>query len=104
VHWKRFKIPRGTSVAQFISNLVLRLRQLENIGSYDRKKGIWLGGLFQPEAYITATRQTVAHAKGWSLELLKLDLDVEEAEAEEGFVIKGTVCYILPCVSCSYTC
>ena len=35
---------------------------------------IWLGGLFTPEAYITATRQYVAQANNWSLEELYLDV------------------------------
>lgn len=35
---------------------------------------VWLGGLFIPEAYITATRQYVAQANGWSLEELYLDV------------------------------
>ena len=35
---------------------------------------IWLGGLFTPEAYITAMRQHVAHAKNWSLEELCLNV------------------------------
>ena len=37
---------------------------------------IWLGGLFTPEAYITATRQYVAQANNWSLEELYLDVSV----------------------------
>ena len=37
---------------------------------------IWLGGLFTPEAYITATRQFVAQANNWSLEELYLDVVV----------------------------
>ena len=35
---------------------------------------IWLGGLFTPEAYITAMRQHVARAKKWSLEELCLNV------------------------------
>lgn len=35
---------------------------------------VWLGGLFIPEAYITATRQYVAQANSWSLEELYLDV------------------------------
>ena len=35
---------------------------------------IWLGGLFTPEAYITATRQYVAQVNNWSLEELYLDV------------------------------
>lgn len=37
---------------------------------------IWLGGLFTPEAYITATRQYVAQANNWSLEELYLDVSL----------------------------
>ena len=36
----------------------------------------WLGGMFSPEAFITATRQQTAQSKGWSLEELELFLDV----------------------------
>ena len=35
---------------------------------------MWLGGLFIPEAYITATRQYVAQANSWSLEELYLQV------------------------------
>lgn len=35
---------------------------------------IWLGGLLNPEAYITATRQCVAQANSWSLEELHLQV------------------------------
>lgn len=35
---------------------------------------IWLGGLFAPEAYITASRQCVAQANLWPLEELYLQV------------------------------
>lgn len=37
---------------------------------------MWLGGLFVPEAYITATRQFVAQANSYSLEELSLFVKV----------------------------
>jgi dynein heavy chain 1 len=37
---------------------------------------VWLGGLFNPEAYITATRQCIAQANSWSLEELQLDVSI----------------------------
>jgi dynein heavy chain 1 len=91
-HWKRFKIPRGTSVAQYVSDLSARLAQLQRITTSrgaEANKGVWLGGLFQPEAYVTATRQEIAHQKGWSLEQLVLSVDIEEAGGAESFVIEG---------------
>lgn len=39
---------------------------------------IWLGGLFNPEAYITATRQYVAQVNGWSLEELMLEVLISD--------------------------
>lgn len=39
---------------------------------------VWLGGLFNPEAYITATRQCVAQANSWPLEELSLDVTITE--------------------------
>ncbi|KAK4688349.1 dynein cytoplasmic 1 heavy chain, partial [Tremellales sp. Uapishka_1] len=90
-HWQKFKMPRGTDVAQYISNLCRRLVQLETIAvtANEVGKGIWLGGLFQPEAYITATRQTIAHQKGWSLEQLVLSVEIEEIDGPEAFIIEG---------------
>jgi len=58
-----------------------------------------LGGLFNPEAYITATRQFVAQANGWSLEELTLevlisDSDKQDAVLEEGtFGVTGILCF-----------
>lgn len=43
---------------------------------------VWLGGLFIPEAYITASRQYVAQANSWSLEELHLDVQVHEKAKE----------------------
>lgn len=43
---------------------------------------MWLGGLFIPEAYITATRQFVAQANSWSLEELYLDVTVQDGKQQ----------------------
>ncbi|WWC73019.1 uncharacterized protein I206_106984 [Kwoniella pini CBS 10737] len=89
-HWKKFKMPRGASVATYISNLGERLKQLESLATRPQmEQGIWLGGLFQPEAYITATRQAVAHEKGWSLEQLVLSVEIERTGGERSFTIQG---------------
>lgn len=40
---------------------------------------MWLGGLLNPEAYITATRQCIAQANSWSLEELILDVTITDA-------------------------
>ena len=55
---------------------------------------VWLGGLFTPEAYITATRQFVAQANSWSLEELVLNVkicdNVKQLQFDDcSFVITG---------------
>ncbi|WVQ73635.1 hypothetical protein IAR50_003215 [Cryptococcus sp. DSM 104548] len=90
-HWRKFKIPRGTAVGQYVNNLSERLAQLERLstGTVDTEKDVWLGGLFQPEAYITATRQAVAHERGWSLEQLVLGLSIAETGGQDAFTVRG---------------
>ncbi|TXT09077.1 hypothetical protein VHUM_02551 [Vanrija humicola] len=88
-HWAKFKMPRGSSVGQYISDLASRLAQLETIATKGVHDDIWLGKLFRPEAYITATRQAAAHAQGWSLEQLVLSLHIENQSAAGGFTIAG---------------
>lgn len=92
MHWQKFKMPIGTSAQAFISSLQSRLAQLATIDT--QAEGVWLGGFFQPEAYITATRQAVAHAKGWSLEQLVLHLEMDPTQ--EGFRICGELQYPAP--------
>ena len=77
----------------FIRSMVLIIRRdtcaLAKVRDAERNHdSAWLGGFFQPEAYITATRQAVAHAKGWSLEQLVLHLEMEDSN-NEGYRISG---------------
>ena len=78
-------------VSEWVQDLSLRLQQLRKIVNNGnlRQSGVWLGGLFYPEAYITATRQTTAHQKKWSLETLELCLDIEKVDDPSGFVVEG---------------
>ena len=67
-----------------------------------RSHSVWLGGLFNPEAFITATRQCVAQANSWSLEELELDVTVADEMDQpsfddcsfgvEGLKLQGAVC------------
>ena len=78
-------------VSEWISNFARRLAQLDQIATLDNLNNVevWLGGLFFPEAYITATRQAVAHRKRWSLETLRLELDIEKVNDPGAFIVDG---------------
>jgi dynein heavy chain 1 len=90
-HWRKYKVHKVMSVSEWIPNLARRLAQLDHISGLGNLNNIevWLGGLFYPEAYITATRQAMAHRKKWSLETLHLQLDLEKVNDPEAFIIDG---------------
>ncbi|KAF6780273.1 hypothetical protein AHF37_00288 [Paragonimus kellicotti] len=82
--WRRYIVPKGMTVIQWINDFVMRTKQLIAVSETASAGGIaalkeiqvWLGGLFMPEAYITATRQFVAQSNGWALEELYLDVQL----------------------------
>lgn len=79
------------AVSGWVANFTRRLAQLDSIGQMDNLNDVevWIGGLFFPEAYITATRQAVAHKKKWSLETLSLRLDIERVNDPGAFIVDG---------------
>ncbi|XP_037072682.1 LOW QUALITY PROTEIN: dynein heavy chain, cytoplasmic-like [Pollicipes pollicipes] len=106
--WRQYKVPATTTVIQWITDFAQRVQQLQAVSSSVAQAGanglktqqIWLGGLFNPEAYVTATRQCVAQANSWSLEELELRVTVTEAAAPvpagsmslRGVKLQGALC------------
>ena len=80
--WRAYKVPDALTANQWIADFGQRVDQLLHFsrtaaeGQDLRGARVWLGGLFVPEAFVTATRQAVAQAHSWSLEKLQLELDV----------------------------
>lgn len=98
--WLTYTVPKGATVSHWATDLAHRMKQLQEVSQCVAQYGaaelknltVWLGGLFNPEAYITATRQCVAQANSWSLEELKLRVSVsddERSSEQGGFNIKG---------------
>ncbi|CAF0789670.1 unnamed protein product [Didymodactylos carnosus] len=98
--WKKYRVPPRTTAMQWISDFTARLQQLEKLSTLTTKEGvqalrhisIWLGGLFTPEAYLTATRQCAAQTQQVSLEELFMDvelLDHETKSSDNAFIIIG---------------
>jgi len=69
------------------------LQKLSSSTDYG-KKGLWFGGLLFPEAFMTATRQSVAQENKWSLEELDLKFEVDPSDEaisknQLGFIVEG---------------
>lgn len=90
-HWRQYTVPQGCTVIQWITDFSDRIKQLQKVSSASTSGGaaalknlhVWLGGLFNPEAYITATRQYVAQANGWSLEELSMEVRIADKEGDD---------------------
>lgn len=105
-NWHRYTVPKGCTVIQWITDFSQRVKQLQQISKVVSTSGakelqvktfsvvyevilkindffqsfpVWLGGLLNPEAWITATRQCVAQANSWSLEELHLDVTITDS-------------------------
>merc|ERR1719253_2323089 len=80
------------TVTEWLSDFSLRIDQLKELHKADvRKTVLWFGGLFFPEAFLTASRQATAISKVVSLEELQLVVDIGAAATPDSmcFIIKG---------------
>lgn len=95
-----FSSPPGMAIGLWVSNLADRCASIgcNNHGGDVGSSALvapsyWLGGMFAPEAFITATRQLTAQVSQWSLEDLELYLEigVEEAEGVADTIVRHLV-------------
>ncbi|XP_017775192.1 PREDICTED: dynein heavy chain, cytoplasmic isoform X3 [Nicrophorus vespilloides] len=85
-NWRRYTVPRGCTVIQWITDFSQRIKQLQQVakavsnGAKELQRfPVWIGGLLNPDAYITATRQCVAQTNSWPLEELQLDVTIMDS-------------------------
>ena len=94
-HWRRYVAPPSQPLNLWIVDLARRMSTLPNPSP--PPSSIWLGGFFNPNAFITATRQAAARVNGWSVENMELIVHVlspgEELATSDksisSFVVRG---------------
>lgn len=101
--WNKGLVMANMGAGRWLNDLVKRLGHLQGLTSGGAKSGLdaepyWLGGLFNPDAFVTATRQHVASALSCSLEELRLSLIVG-SRTETG-AVPYRACSCLAHVSC----
>ncbi|KAI9017153.1 dynein heavy chain [Gaertneriomyces semiglobifer] len=84
--WLRYKVPGTILPNEWVADFVKRLEQLQKIATSQTQvlPTIWLGGLFMPEAFVSATRQAAAHVRDCSLEELELEVSVLPSGRTDG--------------------
>ncbi|CAI5743819.1 unnamed protein product [Peronospora destructor] len=83
--WKQlYRVSNELSLSEWLTDFSRRVRQLKELAQLapadilQKSGGIWLGGFFSPEAFVTAARQNAAADLGCSLDELHLVADVED--------------------------
>ncbi|GAA6000808.1 hypothetical protein JCM10207_004669 [Rhodosporidiobolus poonsookiae] len=88
--WRRYRC-RTLAVGSWIADLARRIAQLAAVAQSSDLGAVpvALGLLFQPQGFITASRQAVAHATQSSLEELSLQVNLEETGGASAFTVEG---------------
>lgn len=93
--------PKGVSLSAWVGDLARRLGHVDEVAKQSAAVkrfddvAVTLGLVFSPGAYLTATRQAVAHRNGVSLDRLDLELRLKGPEegasssSDGGFVLHG---------------
>ena len=88
-NWNALCKQKGT-ILSWISDFSRRFTQLKQIcertssdmfNFNSSKCGLWLGGLFSPEAFVTGTRQVISQLRSWPLEQMELIVTIETVES-----------------------
>jgi len=61
-----------------------RYREIENwIADFQLPNSVWLGGLFNPQSFLTSIMQAVARKQDWPLDRMCLMVEVTKKQKEE---------------------
>lgn len=61
-----------------------RYREIENwTADFQLPNSVWLGGLFNPQSFLTSIMQTVARKQDWPLDRMCLIVEITKKQKEE---------------------
>uniref|UniRef100_A0A0A9W8L3 Dynein beta chain, ciliary n=1 Tax=Lygus hesperus TaxID=30085 RepID=A0A0A9W8L3_LYGHE len=82
--WANKAYPSNLGLAAWFVDQQLRQKELEVwTGDFILPATIWLGGLFNPQSFLTAIEQTTARRNEWPLDKMCLQFDVTKRIREE---------------------
>uniref|UniRef100_A0A8C5QH48 AAA+ ATPase domain-containing protein n=1 Tax=Leptobrachium leishanense TaxID=445787 RepID=A0A8C5QH48_9ANUR len=82
--WMKLAYPSTYNLAQWYNDLLLRCRELDAwIQDFSLPSVVWISGFFNPQSFLTAVMQTLAHKNEWPLDKMHLTVDVMKKYKEE---------------------
>ncbi|XP_033023836.1 dynein heavy chain 11, axonemal-like [Lacerta agilis] len=82
--WMKLAYPSTYSLAQWYSDLLLRCRELDSWAQdLTLPSVVWISGFFNPQSFLTAVMQSLAHKNEWPLDKMHITVDVTKKYKEE---------------------
>ncbi|XP_078257485.1 dynein axonemal heavy chain 17-like [Rhinoraja longicauda] len=82
--WSNRAYPSLLNLAAWFIDLLLRIRELEAWSSdFTLPNAVWLGGLFNPQSFLTAIMQSMARKNEWPLDKMCLAVEVTKKNKED---------------------
>ncbi|CAH0551274.1 unnamed protein product [Brassicogethes aeneus] len=84
VSWANKAYPSLLPLGQWVADLTLRIKELENwVMDFSMPAAVWLGGFFNPQSFLTAIMQQTARKNEWPLDKMCLMTDVTKKQKED---------------------
>ena len=75
--WNKRAYPSMLGLSPWFADLLLRIKDLEAwTGDFSLPNTVWLGGLFNPQSFLTAVMQQMSRKNEWPLDKMVLQCDV----------------------------
>ncbi|CAK8695850.1 unnamed protein product [Clavelina lepadiformis] len=82
--WTKRAYPSMFGLVAWFADLLLRIKELEAwTTDFQLPNCVWLGGLFNPQSFLTAIMQSMARKNEWPLDKMCLQCDVTKKNKED---------------------
>jgi dynein heavy chain, axonemal len=82
--WTHLAYPSLYNLGQWYSDLLQRIKELELwTTEFQLPAAVWLGGLFNPQSFLTSIMQTISRRNEWPLDKMCISIDVTRKNREE---------------------
>ena len=82
--WTHLAYPSLYNLGQWYSDLLQRIKELELwTTEFQLPAAVWLGGLFNPQSFLTAIMQTTARKNEWPLDKMCISVEVTKKTKDD---------------------
>ena len=82
--WAKRAFPSLLGLTAWYGDLLGRIKELESWSAdFQMPNSVWLGGLFNPQSFLTAIMQSMSRKNEWPLDKMALQCDVTKKQKED---------------------